>query len=183
MWVLSPDEIRIGCVLGKVVCFSQCGWTLSNLLWACKEKTWWRKGDFPFLLELGHPSSPALGRRCSCLSSFWTWARTGTKAPGWLGGKESTYWCRRDTGSIPGSGRSSRVGNGNPLQYSCLENSMTEKPDRLQSIGSQRAGHNWNNLVWMHMYTCMYMYTCEGARGPMRILYFLPNFIVNLKLL
>ena len=29
-----------------------------------------------------------------------------------------------DTGSIPGSGRSPRIGNGNPLQYSCLENSM-----------------------------------------------------------
>ena len=27
-------------------------------------------------------------------------------------------------GSIPGSGRSSGGGNGNPLQYSCLENSM-----------------------------------------------------------
>ena len=30
----------------------------------------------------------------------------------------------RDVGSIPGSGRSPGVGNGNPLQYSCLENSM-----------------------------------------------------------
>ena len=30
----------------------------------------------------------------------------------------------RDVGSIPGSGRSLREGNGNPLQYSCLENSM-----------------------------------------------------------
>ena len=29
-----------------------------------------------------------------------------------------------DLGSIPGSGRSPGVGNGNPLQYSCLENSM-----------------------------------------------------------
>ena len=29
-----------------------------------------------------------------------------------------------DTGSIPGSGRSPRIGNGNPLQYSCLGNSM-----------------------------------------------------------
>ena len=28
----------------------------------------------------------------------------------------------RDEGSIPGSGRSSGVGNGNPFQYSCLEN-------------------------------------------------------------
>ena len=29
-----------------------------------------------------------------------------------------------DMGSIPGSGRSPGVGNGNPLQYSCLGNSM-----------------------------------------------------------
>ena len=29
-----------------------------------------------------------------------------------------------DTGSVPGSGISSGGGNGNPLQYSCLENSM-----------------------------------------------------------
>ena len=31
---------------------------------------------------------------------------------------------RRDTGSIPGLGRSCEGGNGNPLQYSCLENPM-----------------------------------------------------------
>ena len=30
----------------------------------------------------------------------------------------------RDVGLIPGSGRSPGVGNGNPLQSSCLENSM-----------------------------------------------------------
>ena len=30
----------------------------------------------------------------------------------------------RDVGSIPGSGRSPGVENGNPFQYSCLENSM-----------------------------------------------------------
>ena len=30
----------------------------------------------------------------------------------------------RDVGSIPGSGRSPREGNGNTLQCSCLENSM-----------------------------------------------------------
>ena len=29
-----------------------------------------------------------------------------------------------DMSSIPGSGRSPRVGNGNPLQYSCLDNPM-----------------------------------------------------------
>ena len=30
----------------------------------------------------------------------------------------------RDVGSIPGSGRSPRGGNGNPLQYSCQRNPM-----------------------------------------------------------
>ena len=30
----------------------------------------------------------------------------------------------RDGGSIPGWGRSPKVGNGNPLQYSCLENPL-----------------------------------------------------------
>ena len=32
-----------------------------------------------------------------------------------------------DAGSIPGSGRSSGVGNGNPHQYSCLDNSMDRR--------------------------------------------------------
>ena len=41
-----------------------------------------------------------------------------------------------DLGSIPGSGRFSGGGNGNPLQYPCLENSM-EEPGGLQSMGSQ----------------------------------------------
>ena len=36
--------------------------------------------------------------------------------------KESA--CDADLGSIPGSGRSPEEGNGNPLQYSCLEGSM-----------------------------------------------------------
>ena len=47
-----------------------------------------------------------------------------------------------DLGSIPGWGRSFGRGNGTPLQYSCLRIPWTEKPDRLQSMGSQRAGHN-----------------------------------------
>ena len=41
----------------------------------------------------------------------------------WLSGKEPA--CNAgDAGSIPGSGRSSGGGNGNPLQYSCLGNIM-----------------------------------------------------------
>ena len=43
--------------------------------------------------------------------------------PGCWDGKESAYIVG-DLGSIPGLGRSPGDGNGNPLQYSCLENPM-----------------------------------------------------------
>ena len=43
-----------------------------------------------------------------------------------------------DLDSVPGSGRASGEGNGNPLQYSCLENPWTEEPGGLRSVGSQR---------------------------------------------
>ena len=43
--------------------------------------------------------------------------------PGSFDGRESA--CNKgDLGSVPGLGRSSGEGNGNPLQYSCLENPM-----------------------------------------------------------
>ena len=48
----------------------------------------------------------------------------------------------KEAGSITGLGRSPRVGNGNPLQYSCLENPWTEEPGGLQSMGLLRVGHN-----------------------------------------
>ena len=47
------------------------------------------------------------------------------------------------TCSIPGSGRSPGEGNGNPLQYSCLENPRIEEPGGLQV----RRVTNRNDLV------------------------------------
>ena len=49
-------------------------------------------------------------------------------------GKESAYNVE-DPGSIPGSGRSPEVGNGNPLQYSCLENPMDRGPWQATAYG------------------------------------------------
>ena len=61
--------------------------------------------------------------------------------PGGSGGKEST--CNmRDPGSIPESGRTPGEGNGNPLQYSCLENSMDREAWWLQSMESQRVAQD-----------------------------------------
>ena len=44
----------------------------------------------------------------------------------------------RGVGSVPGSGRSPGGGHGNPLQYSCLENTMDRRPWRAQFIGLPR---------------------------------------------
>ena len=54
----------------------------------------------------------------------------------------------RDTGSIPGLGRSPGGGNGNPRQYSCLESST----DRGESGGLQFMGlaKRWTWLRDMH---------------------------------
>ena len=44
-----------------------------------------------------------------------------------------------DLDMISGSGRSPGEGNGNPLQYSCLEISWTEEPGGPQSMRSQKS--------------------------------------------
>ena len=58
------------------------------------------------------------GSICQLAGPSVTW-----RLPWWLRGKASA--CNAgDLGLIPGSGRSPGEGNGNPLQYSCLENPM-----------------------------------------------------------
>ena len=58
--------------------------------------------------------------------------------PGGSDGKESA--CKAgDLGLIPGLGRSPGEGNGNPHQYSCLENPMDRGAWRVQSMGSQES--------------------------------------------
>ena len=54
---------------------------------------------------------------------FTSWCLYTRGFPGGSDSEESA--CNaEDLGSIPGLGRSPGEGNGNPLQYSCLENSM-----------------------------------------------------------
>ena len=47
-----------------------------------------------------------------------------------------------DMGSIPGLGRSPGKGNGNPLQYSCLDNFMDRRAWRATIHGFAKAGHD-----------------------------------------
>ena len=85
--------------------------------------------------------------------------------PGGSNGKESALnvW---DPGSIPGSGRSVGEGYGNLIQYSCLKFPLTEEPGGLQSMESQRIGHNWatnihkrlkrESIHWILLNPCRY---------------------------
>ena len=56
----------------------------------------------------------------------------------------------RDTGLIPGSGRSPGGGHGNPLQNSCLENPMDR--GAWWSIGWQSVAHDWSELACTQMH-------------------------------
>ena len=71
--------------------------------------------------------------------------------PSGTSGKEPTCQCRldvRDTGSIPGLGRSPGGGHNNPLQYSCLENPMDREAWQAAVL---RVAHDWSNLVHAHL--------------------------------
>ena len=59
----------------------------------------------------------------------------------WLGDKEPTCQCRRQA-SIPGLGRCPGEGNGNSLQYLCLENATDRGAWWATVHGAARLGHD-----------------------------------------
>ena len=61
--------------------------------------------------------------------------------PGGSDGKES-LWDAGDVSSVPGLGRSPGEGDGNPLQYSCLENSMDRRASWATAHGVTRDGYD-----------------------------------------
>ena len=70
----------------------------------------------------------------------------------------------RDVGLMPGSGRSPGEGNGNPLQYSCLENSMDRGAWWVTVHGVAKSNTSLKSLSTMHtqiyVYTFMHTHTC-----------------------
>ena len=52
-----------------------------------------------------------------------------------------------DSGSIPGPGRSPGEGNGNPLQCSCLENSVDRGAWRATVHGVAKSTYTCRNMV------------------------------------
>ena len=79
--------------------------------------------------------------QCCCLKNSMDRGAGGLQSMGGSVGKESS--CNaEDLGSVPGLGMSPGEGNGNPFQYSCLENSVDGRAGGLQSMVLQRVEHN-----------------------------------------
>ena len=64
-----------------------------------------------------------------------TLAATGLPGGSVVKKKKNPLASAGDMGLIPGLGKYPGEGNGNPLQYSCLEISWTEESGGLQSMG------------------------------------------------
>ena len=113
---------------------------------------YWSGLPFPSPGDLSHPAieprSPALpagslpseppGKPSSILG----WMINNMVALTELSSYSIKYVPPSPVGSVPGWERSPGEGNGNPVQYSCLEIPWAEEPGRLQSMGSQNAGHD-----------------------------------------
>ena len=82
----------------------------------------WHLGCFQFLAIVSY----CCEHSCTCILVH--------LCAGFLESKRQNCWVlEENTGE----------GNGNPLQYSCLENPWTEEPGRLQSMGLLGVGHDW----------------------------------------
>ena len=85
----------------------------------------------------------------------------GFGLPWWLSSKESTSSAgdAGGDGSILGSGRSPGGGHGNPLQYSCLGNSMDRGSWWATVLGVAKS---WTRLkrLSMHSLTIAYLFIC-----------------------
>ena len=71
-----------------------------------------------------------------------------------------------DTGLIPGQGRSSGEGNGNPLQYSCLGNPMDRGAWCAAVYGVTRVGHNWVTKQHSVVRACVRACVCVSTPEP-----------------
>ena len=94
----------------------------------------------------------------------------------------------RDVGSIPGLGSSSGIGNGNPLQYSCLGNSMDRGVWRATE--SQRVGHDWSGLTHTHpqresflLEAIWFFWISKGPQKCRNSIYIAPVSLWNGKLM
>ena len=115
--------------------------------------------------------------------------------PGGSDGKESACSVQ-DQGLIPGLGKSPEKVNGNPLQYSCLENPKDREASRtsIPRTSSHKELHMTERLTHTHTHTHTkerlrkWNYACQGEGifrefGKARYMLLYSNWIINKVLL
>ena len=97
-----------------------------------------------------------------------------TYLPTWCSGKESTYQlhlsCRRckRRGFNPQDRRSPRGGNGNPLQYFCLENSMDRGAWQAPVHGGRKESETTGH--WTHVYIQLTHFAVQQRLTPEKVM-------------
>ena len=120
-----------------------------------------QKEGEPCLMLLWHETCHCFRTRKVVDYIMWPWRKidllvvsVALSFPGGTSGKEPACQCRRtwDLGSIPGL--EDPLGEGTATHSSILAWRIpwTEEPGGLQSIVSHRVGHNWSDLLHMHIW-------------------------------
>ena len=105
---------------------------------------------------------------------FHTYAYIYMGFPGGSDGKESA--CNAgDLGSLSGSGRSPGEGNGNPLQYSCLENT-TDGGAWQATVDGDTESNTTEQLHYIYIYTHTHIHTHTHTCIYICILFRIPVF-------
>ena len=118
-----------------------------------------KQGDSQKVLgKLGHGSSFGVRGGAVVLKAFEFTTCTVYVFPGGSDSKMSAYDVG-DQGSIPGLGRSPGEGNGNPLQYSCLENPMGGGTWQATVRGAAKSQTRLSDIHFTFLYLqCMQLY-------------------------
>ena len=132
-WTLKPVSHVL--VMLKTATYIST-WTVSSQMSMLGTRKQWQikqKGKYSRYVWLEKPSS-VLRQSSNCICLAWEWNEYVFSSVG----KESA--CNAgDPGSLPGWGGSPGDGNGNPVQYSCLENPMDRRAWRATVHGSQES--------------------------------------------
>ena len=92
----------------------------------------------------------------------------------WRSGKESPANAgdSRNAGSIPGSGRSPGVGNGNPLQYSCLGNPIDRGAWWATVHGIAKSQKRLSAHIWFYAFLLWWFWGLTHSKHIMYHCYF-----------
>ena len=126
-----------------VLLYISCVWGIC--LFIDKLHLWYLTQYFKYYMLILYLN---LEKELDSLFSFNIWMVPLLGFPGGLDGKAFAYNVG-DPGLIPGSGRSSGEGNGNPLQYSCLENPM-DRGTWWATVHGVSKNRTWlSDLTWL----------------------------------